>query len=646
MDLLLRKLLYAGCFMALSLAEASATPLLSEIPPTAMPAVLEVMSKDIADLHIQAGRDINNGRTAYTAVNSGQGLHYRFTDDGLHVESSAASAVRLQLESYGYASDPRPVTGGAKPVIAEGRIDYHFAGLSEWFINSPYGLEHGFTLDSLPVPVQAKTPGESSEVVLQLAYNSELEARVMPGNLGVQFEDSNGIPVYRYSRLAAWDAEGRSLTASMHAEGNRLALHVDVQDAVFPVTVDPLFENETKLTGTFPSAGDNFGYSVAVDGEWMAIGARNGERLAVADTGAVYMFRRIGAQWTQFVPQIGNGILDGNGIVGAFFGHSVAIRRDSVSGNPLLVVGATGENSSSGAVYVYEFGLHCYDSESASFYECWGNKTRLVGGLLADTSDSFGYSVAATEDTIVIGAINDEAPDGIDPATPNTGAVYIFKCTSVNTVSTPYCESWVQQKQLVPSGALGSDRVGYDVDIDGNVIVIGSPLNDSAGSSAGAVYVYRWQFSHFTGAPFFIPVYDWLFEQKITGAAVGDSFGIAVAVSGDELVASAWRADVGGLGNAGTVQVYSWTIANGWTLSDTLAPLQADNTTSDMAIDDRFGTSVDFVTGSYPGQGDYILVGAYRNDDAGNDTGSAYLFKRGASGWQQIKKLTASDGAA
>ena len=59
----------------------------------------------------------------------------------------------------------------------------------------------------------------------------------------------------------------------------------------------------------------------------------------------------------------------------------------------------------------------------------------------------------------------------------------------------------------------------------------------------------------------------------------------------------------------------------------------------DAAAVDCFGTSVSI-------SGDTALVGAYQDDDAGSDTGSAYVFVRSGDTWTQQAKLTASDAAA
>jgi len=61
-------------------------------------------------------------------------------------------------------------------------------------------------------------------------------------------------------------------------------------------------------------------------------------------------------------------------------------------------------------------------------------------------------------------------------------------------------------------------------------------------------------------------------------------------------------------------------------------------TASDGAADDHFGTVSLF--------GDTALVGSKRDDDNGTDSGSAYVFRYNGSGWVEEAKLTASDGAA
>jgi len=78
-------------------------------------------------------------------------------------------------------------------------------------------------------------------------------------------------------------------------------------------------------------------------------------------------------------------------------------------------------------------------------------------------------------------------------------------------------------------------------------------------------------------------------------------------------------------------------LASGWTH---VAKLTAD----DGAAYDEFGFSVSI-------DGDTVVIGANKDRDKGTNSGSAYVFTRAtasdlASGWTQVAKLTADDGAA
>ena len=108
-----------------------------------------------------------------------------------------------------------------------------------------------------------------------------------------------------------------------------------------------------------------------------------------------------------------------------------------------------------------------------------------VAKLLANDAaaeDFFGWSVAMSGDTAVIGAqfSNNEA-----------GSAYVF--TRLNGV-------WVQQAKLTAGDAAAGDRFGYAVSVSSDKIVIGVPANDDAGSESGAAYVYVREWDRYVGA--------------------------------------------------------------------------------------------------------------------------------------------------
>ena len=79
---------------------------------------------------------------------------------------------------------------------------------------------------------------------------------------------------------------------------------------------------------------------------------------------------------------------------------------------------------------------------------------------------------------------------------------------------------------------------------------------------------------------------------------------------------------------------------------DTATPIPSGQTeqiakllAGDGAAEDRFGFSVSISGGT-------AIVGAYRDDDNGMNSGSAYIFEDNGSSWTQVAKLTAGDGAA
>jgi len=139
------------------------------------------------------------------------------------------------------------------------------------------------------------------------------------------------------------------------------------------------------------------------------------------------------------------------------------------------------------------------------------------------------------------------------------------------------------------------------VSVSGDTAVVGANSDSNAGFDSGSAYVFTR-----SGA-------TWTEQAKLTAsdAAASDSFGRSVAVSGDTAVVGAVGDDDGGF-TSGSAYVFT---RSGATWSQ-----QAKLTASDAAAQDFFGTSVSV-------SGDTAVVGADRDDDAGFDSGSAYVFE-------------------
>jgi hypothetical protein len=194
----------------------------------------------------------------------------------------------------------------------------------------------------------------------------------------------------------------------------------------------------------------------------------------------------------------------------------------------------------------------------------------------------------------------------------DSGSAYVY--VRSGTTWTP------QQKLTAGADAAALDEFGVSVSVSGDTAVVGAYANDDAGSLSGSAYVFLR-----AGAV-------WTEQQKLTAsdAAASDQFGISVSVSGDTAVVGAHGNDDTGSAS-GSAYVF--------TRSGTVWTQQPKLTASDAAAGDEFGLSVSV-------SGDTAVVGAWRDDGAGNDAGAAYVFVSSGGVWGQQKKLTASDAAA
>jgi len=327
---------------------------------------------------------------------------------------------------------------------------------------------------------------------------------------------------------------------------------------------------------------DNFGWSVGVDGPVAAMGAPDAAPAGVI-TGVVSVYRHDGLAWQEEAQLLPKGIQPRDQ-----FGWAVA-----VSGN-VVAVGETGDDSrgnDAGSVVVFR-----YDGTK------WVEEQELTASDGA-ASDSFGHAVAVSGNLLVAAAVYDDA-NGI-----LSGSAYVFRFDGVQ---------WVEEAKLTAGDGQPLDLFGQDVDIDGDLIVVGAWQHDHAGLDSGAAYVFR----EAGGA--------WLEEQELLAAdaAPADQLGAAVAVSAGRVLVGAWLDDDNGT-NSGSAYVFLDS-GGAWTEEQKLLA-------GDGAIGDQFGRALDLDGGT-------IVVGAHFADERGNDAGAAYSYGLVAGQWVEGPKLLAGDG--
>jgi nucleoside-specific outer membrane channel protein Tsx len=173
------------------------------------------------------------------------------------------------------------------------------------------------------------------------------------------------------------------------------------------------------------------------------------------------------------------------------FGWSVAVSGSTA------VVGAYFKNHSTGAAYVFV--------RSGTI---WSQQAELTASDGA-RQDSFGWSVAVSGSSAVVGAYSRNS---------NEGAAYVF--VRSGTI-------WSQQAELTASDGASGDFFGYSVAISGSAAVVGA---QGKNSFTGAAYVFVRSGT------------IWSQKAKLTASdgASGDSFGHSVAISRSTAVAGAY----------------------------------------------------------------------------------------------------------
>jgi trimeric autotransporter adhesin len=346
----------------------------------------------------------------------------------------------LELLSYG-VGETRISVSGTPSVATEGhRLAYRW----------DEKLEEWWINDRRGLEhgfIVAKRPGGDdaghAPLTFHLGTRGGLMLRTSPDARDLIFQDTEGRAVLNYAGLTAWDAEGRILPSRFEEDdGSTVRLVVNDRGAVYPVTIDPIAEQAYLKAGNTDS-GDGFGLSVAVSGDTVIVGAQEEDSSAA-------------------------GVLNGSG--------------------------GSNDNSASsaGAAYVFV-------REGAT----WSQQAYLKAGN-TDAYDYFGWSVAVSGDTAIVGAYGESSnetgvtngPGGsADNSASGAGAAYVFMRSGT---------AWNQRAYLKAGNTDAGDWFGRSVAVSGETAIVGAygessnetgtngpggSANNSA-SSAGATYVF------------------------------------------------------------------------------------------------------------------------------------------------------------
>ncbi len=187
---------------------------------------------------------------------------------------------------------------------------------------------------------------------------------------------------------------------------------------------------------------------------------------------------------------------------------------------------------------------------------------------------------------------------------------------------------WIEAARLQHLQPAAGDQFGFQVRVDGDTVAIGVPGDDTTHSNGGSVCVFEREDA---GTPL-NPCDDvWSLRAQILPSICqeGAWFGTCLALDGDRMVAGAPGEDSPD-SDRGAAYVFD-RAAGAW--GETVRMIAPDG-----AIDDQFGGMVAL-------DGDTLLVGAWVDDVLEPDQGSAYAFRMSSGAWSLEHKFTASDGA-
>ena len=245
---------------------------------------------------------------------------------------------------------------------------------------------------------------------------------------------------------------------------------------------------------------------------------------------------------------------------------------------------------------------------------CWLETKKLTASD-AEEDNYFGRSVDVSGDTVVVGAASD-----IDP-THGDGKAYIYERNFGGA------NSWGELKILNPTGGESFPDFGVSVAIDGDIVIVGAPSEDSIFHDEGAAYIFARNEGGQTN-------WGQVKRLVISNALSAAYFGKAVDVNGDIAIVGAYgHTSVGSL--AGAAYIFECDACS------TNPCYEVEKLIAHDAEDgDRFGGSVSI-------DGNIAVVGAAsKKVGAVNSAGAVYVFERHTHFWEQVKKITRSNPEA
>jgi len=337
--------------------------------------------------------------------------------------------------------------------------------------------------------------------------------------------DPQGLGFDKFGRAVALDGDVALVAASEAPIG---ANETQGKVLAYERAADGSWNLVQTLIASDGGAYNEFGWSVALDGDIAVIGAINANIDGNNSQGAAYVFTRgSDGQWSETQKLVA---ADGRPV--DWFGNAVVIAGDTI------VVGAYGahyaDQAMRGSLYVY-----------TAAGGVWTQAQQLVADD-GDSGDAFGQAIALSGNTLIASAPG--ATIGVNYA---QGAVYRYTRTA---------GSWTQAQKIVVTEGVESDQLGTSLALDGDTALIGTMWRTGG---QGVVYVFDDTGSNWTQTQRLAAVDG---AARANGADAGgtdgiglpssDNFGISVALQGDTALVGASNVTIDGNDGQGAAYLF------------------------------------------------------------------------------------------
>jgi len=399
------------------------------------------------------------------------------------VAEGSPQLLALRLEQMGRANALAPVAPGE--VASDGAwVQIRRGSVLEWYVNSPAGLEQGFTLSK-------RTEGEGP-LVLDLSLEG---AEASWSGESVRIVTATGRKL-AYGQLTAVDALGTPLPVELSVpSARRLQLWVDDTSAVYPIVIDPLLTAAAETLLKSDQATAFFGFSVAgagdVNGDGYAdviVGAWRYDA-GETDEGAAFIFHGSAAGIADATPATAHTRLEGDQ-AGAEMGEYVAGAGD-VNGDGFadVIVGA----------WHYDAG----ETDEGAAFVFHGSAAGIVNGTPATAHTRLAGDQAGAQMGISVDGAGDVNGDGyadvivgahtLDAGESDEGAAFVFHGSAAGIADGSPATAQARLESDQADAWMGVNVGGAgDVNGDGYAdVIVGARRYDAGESDEGAAFIFH-----------------------------------------------------------------------------------------------------------------------------------------------------------